>query len=429
LWKKRELILTNNKIINVVGFFFFFATFLLGLYYLKFGILPPSVFHNHSYDLFMDFFNTNANAYSPGRYTGWHSLYPPLSFIVGQIVTPNECADSIEVVKYNSLWLRNCAINSYFYFVIPVYLISVYYTYKLNLIFLDKNKLTLYSKFSLICILAFNMPLLFLVERGNYLILAYLFFLLFIYHNNNTFKTILGGLLVNLKPYLIVFFGYEFIKKNYLSFFYYLASVLFFFGVTFYFLSDDFALLFVKNMFSFSGSGSINIHALNFTNSFETYVNFVHKLYKIDLSHLFNVFRLIVITLFIYFIFNRNYDKFKYMLVSILCMLVLTASVGFYFYVFLLPFILYFLRLNFYLFIGVIYIIIPFDLVLITKDLTMGPVFNSLDPSQIKDTPYISSMTHQFIILSLGFFIKPFITFLIFIFLIFEGNLNEQKKY
>ena len=182
-------------------------------------------------------------------------------------------------------------------------------------------------------------------------------------------------------------------------------------------------------MFSFSGSGSINIHALNFTNSFETYVNFVHKLYKIDLSHLFNVFRLIVITLFIYYIFNRNYDKFKYMLVSILCMLVLTASVGFYFYVFLLPFILYFLRLNFYLFIGVIYIIIPFDLVLITKDLTMGPVFNSLDPSQIKDTPYISSMTHQFIILSLGFFIKPFITFLIFIFLIFEGNLNEQKKY
>lgn len=416
----------NNKILTIVGFSFFLAFICNGIYYLNFGILPEFLFHNNPFDLFMDFFNTNYHAFLPGRYTIWHSIYPPLSFVIGQLVTPSECAEALRIKLLPSVWFRNCAINSYYYFFIPLYLLSVYYTYKLNLQFLDRKNLLSSTRLSIILIAALNSPMLFLLERGNYLILAYLIFILFIYYKNDILKTIFAGLLVNLKPYLVVFLGYELFKKNYILFIYYFLSVLLIFFLTFDYLSDDSALLFIKNMFLFNTTEHVNPSGINFTNSFESYLRLFKILTNLDIGYIFNVFRLFVISLFAYFVFNKSFDKYRYMIVSTLCMLVLTDSVGFYFYVFLLPFVCYFLREKLYIFMMVIYIILPFDLMLVSKVMGLMTIFNEFFQYG-GSIPSGAVMNENNVILSLGFFIKPFITFLIYIYFIFSGNSHEQK--
>ena len=93
--------------------------------------------------------------------------------------------------------------------------------------------------FVIISIIAFSSPLLFVIERGNYLLLAYLFFLLFIYVNNVILKIVLAGLIVNLKPYLIILLGYDFLKKNYILFFCFLISVVALFFWTEYYLDEE----------------------------------------------------------------------------------------------------------------------------------------------------------------------------------------------
>ena len=184
--------------------FIFYIVFDLSLGYL------PTPFINDKYDTFMDFFHTAYWSMNSGRYTEWHSVYPPLVFVIAKIAL---YLDPLAETASNGFSLRSIWPQG-IVFLITSYIFSVGLTVAL---WPDKQpKLRRWFYWTTFFLL--SPPALFSLERGNLIFLLPPLIVLSL--RSNKFSAQLAeALMINIKPYMVLVTVSYLVKKDFRSFF------------------------------------------------------------------------------------------------------------------------------------------------------------------------------------------------------------------
>ncbi len=175
-----------------------------GFYFVLYGYLPSPFFYD-KWDTLMDFFHPLFWAMREGRYSIWSSVYPPINFLLLKALA---WISSGGVQFSNAFSLRENAAE------LAAFIILIYATAPAFVVtrdywseFTKTEKLLIY----LICIT--STPFLFALERGNLVILCILVLPFIISGSSNT-KAFAIAVIVNLKPYFVVFYIYYVLKKQ-----------------------------------------------------------------------------------------------------------------------------------------------------------------------------------------------------------------------
>ena len=423
--KKNELILTSYLSkkdilsISLVSVFFLFFFIRIIFFYLTQGHLPEDIFHNHINDMFMDFYNINYNAFSDDRYISFKSLYPPINFLIAQFFVSEECRYMINNYDYDSVDLRSCDIAQIFYFYILTIFISIFFTLKFikEKFFTNTNNLVFIP---IAIIFFFSFPMLYELERGNYIIFAYLLFVIYLnlQASNTPFALFLQGMLINLKPYFLIFLIMNFFKRSFLNLFLIILISVSIFVISSQILGDQNVLVLFNNILSFGTTDSLNLSALNFSASYLNLIRFIKVIFSIDLTFLFFIFFIILSLLMIYVFWSCSNIN-NCILISILYLLAIFDSVGPYFLIFLLPFFGFFYKSSKPIFFIFLLILLPFDIIIFNKYLFLDS-FSFLSKANYTD---------QNIVLGLNGILRPLWVILLFIYVFIESiNLGKIKK-
>lgn len=218
------------------------------LYYIDYLIenayLPTPFFFDKS-NTFMDFFNVLHWAYEGGRYTDWGSVYPPLSFIVVRMINFwfSGGNGGAEFVRESSGYIILCGCAAYL--IMPAILLKINYWR----FFSNKEKILLYFTIVL------SAPMLFVLERGNLILLAPIV-LAYALAKIGFSRAACVALLINIKPYFVILAVYYVVRRNWKGFFVCTALSGVIFIITGLALDNNFLSLF-KNLFSFSQESAI----------------------------------------------------------------------------------------------------------------------------------------------------------------------------
>lgn len=161
-------------------------------FFLEFGYLPqPFVFDTN--DTFMDWFNTAYWANNPGIYNVWRSIYPPLSFVFLDATSLPGCYLHNSFTARDCDWLARGTI--YIFYAIDVVLAWVCFRR------LDRRTAPMRT-----VAIALGLPMLFTLERGNLILVAFAFFM--IAHGPLTaskpWRWFAAAVTINFKPYLVL---------------------------------------------------------------------------------------------------------------------------------------------------------------------------------------------------------------------------------
>jgi len=156
------------------------------------GFLPqPFVFDTN--DTFMDWFNTAYWANHPGAYDVWRSIYPPLSFVFLDMFSLPGCYLQSSFHARDCDWLGRATI-------IAFYLIDV------ALVWISFRRADPRTALPRTIAFALGLPLLFTLERGNLILVAFAFFA--IAHGRITrsrgWQWLSMAVTINFKPYLLL---------------------------------------------------------------------------------------------------------------------------------------------------------------------------------------------------------------------------------
>lgn len=161
------------------------------LFLLSDGFLPPPFYFNYD-DTFMDGYNTAYWAFQSGTYDTWRSIYPPISFAWFKLFAMPRCYVGSEAYwRTCDWWLMTMLIG----FTIGNALL-VWRMYRRH------RRATALPRAIAV---GFGMPMLFALERGNLIILAFTFFVL-AFGNllpQARWRWLAAGMAANFKPYLI----------------------------------------------------------------------------------------------------------------------------------------------------------------------------------------------------------------------------------
>lgn len=161
-------------------------------FFLDFGYLPqPFIFDTN--DTHMDWFNTAYWANNSGIYDVWRSIYPPLSFAFLDVTSLPGCYLHSPFHARDCDWLARATI--YIFYAIDVLLAWVCFRR------LDRATAPMRT-----IAIALGLPLLFTVERGNLILVAFAFFM--IAHGPVTaskpWRSFAAAVTINFKPYLVL---------------------------------------------------------------------------------------------------------------------------------------------------------------------------------------------------------------------------------
>lgn len=223
--REKELILIiKSKIlfwifllnISTVFFYFIFTD--------KFGYLPYPFVYDKS-NTFMDFYNPLWWSIDGGFYQTWHSIYPPINFYILQILTiVFDIKFDLDPFFLRSNYSHIMYLYLFIFFMIPLFLVNTKYW----LSFSGKEKVLIYFVY------ISSLPYLFMLERGNLIILCSFLIGCIIFQKNNFYKCILIAILINLKPYLAIYSIYFLIKKRFEYFLLtFVISIIIYFGFGF----------------------------------------------------------------------------------------------------------------------------------------------------------------------------------------------------
>lgn len=156
------------------------------------GYLPqPFVFDTN--DTFMDWFNTAYWANNPGAFDVWRTIYPPLSFVFLDTFSLPGCYLQSSFHARDCDWLGRGTIYAF-------YLIDVVLAW---LAFRRADPRTAPMRTVAI---ALGLPLLFTLERGNLILVAFAFFI--VAHGEITqsrrWRLFSAAVTINFKPYLVL---------------------------------------------------------------------------------------------------------------------------------------------------------------------------------------------------------------------------------
>ena len=189
-----------KKLIPVQLIFLAYLVF----YFYSYGHLPSPFFIDSS-DSFMDFFNTNYWALRDGRFDEWKSIYPIFVFLLSRLTISTSCLESS-----SSFALRSCDTYSLIYLLLP-YLYGSFICAKLltaatpgtashSARFLSQKNRERITTLLWFIAVAFSLQGLFALERGNYIVIAFLF---------------LALSAINIKQYLLVLWVVQLIKNRF----------------------------------------------------------------------------------------------------------------------------------------------------------------------------------------------------------------------
>lgn len=192
-----EMVLAGAVIASLVWTIIFFR---------ENGHLPqPFVFDTN--DTFMDWFNTAYWANNWGAFDVWRTIYPPLSFVFLDTFSLPGCYLQSPFYARDCDWLGRGTIYA-------SYLISVVVVW---LAFRKADSRTAPMRTIAIAI---GMPLLFTLERGNLIIVAFSFFV--IAHSEITqskrWRLFAAAVTINFKPYLVLPVLSHIIKRDWRMF-------------------------------------------------------------------------------------------------------------------------------------------------------------------------------------------------------------------
>jgi len=161
-------------------------------FFVEFGYLPqPFVFDTN--DTYMDWFNTAYWANNRGIYDVWRSIYPPLSFVFLDATSLPGCYLHDSFTARDCDWLARSTIHGFY--VIDVVLAWVCFRR------LDRRTAPMRT-----VAIALGLPMLFTLERGNLILVAFAFFMIAYgpVTASKRWRWFAAAVTINFKPYLVL---------------------------------------------------------------------------------------------------------------------------------------------------------------------------------------------------------------------------------
>ena len=225
---------------NFIGIFYYAYQFM------EDGFLPyPFVYDKN--DTFMDFYNPLWWSMNGEFYSDWHSIYPPLNFFILKLLS---------ILLINNEYPNPFELRDYNFNLIYLY-IFFYFTFPLTLIFTKNyHRFRGINKFLIYILTVSLAPSLFMLERANLIIISVYLIPILLIIKKDFLKAFIIAVLINLKPYFVVYLFYFIAKRNIKYFFYSICLTLFlfiFFGLI---VGDNYWKL-LENLFSFASSSPI----------------------------------------------------------------------------------------------------------------------------------------------------------------------------
>lgn len=221
--------------LQVLQFSYFFSFFETNHYL-------PTPFINDKSDTFMDFFNPLYWS-DFGMYSVWKSVYPPVNFLALGFFKELGC-ETYFVSAFEARYA--CAHSVQYFFLISFIASSVAYL----MVAVKFFKMPIVDSFLLLLFVLMSSPSLFTIERGNLIVLC-VPIIIALTCSSGVLKSFYSGLLINIKPYLIIPVVLTLNKDN----FKYCLSSLICAGLI-YFISglmlNDNSMLMITNLLYFS---------------------------------------------------------------------------------------------------------------------------------------------------------------------------------
>lgn len=174
-----------------------------GWHLASFGYLAAPFFYEPS-DTFMDWFNTTFWAHDRGAYDAWQTIYPPLSFSIMRMLSIRSCYTGNEGIT-----ARDCDWPG-------LIVLGVIFAGNAVLTFIALRRIDRTTVWPRWFALSFGLPMLYALERGNILLLAYTFVLLAftpILHSARL-RWLALALAINLKVYLLALLFPQLLKRR-----------------------------------------------------------------------------------------------------------------------------------------------------------------------------------------------------------------------
>jgi hypothetical protein len=352
-----------------------YCAFALGFFH-KHGAFPAPIYLNAS-DSFMDLYHTVFWSWNEGRFEKWHSIYPMFVFMLGKLFSNPACVS----VATDAFQIRECNPGAFLYLVLA-YLIGAFVSALIIIRTLDselKGKLKYVLIVAWTLIVLFSVSGLFALERGNFIIFAFLFLALATYFKTDWRSVVFFALAISVKQYLVVLLIVPFLNKNYkYVFLVLLGMVIANLVALFYVPEAHFDLLF-QNMLGFATTKEISIFdKIWFPTSISSYSRVLNSEQALNLGHginevvkpLLNFFLWVVRAVFVAGIlrlfFSNNIkseagNTFLYLLIGMLCS---TDSLGGYAIILLFPFLGKALKSNssFYCWLLIFALLVPLEI-------------------------------------------------------------------
>jgi hypothetical protein len=314
------------------------------IFYNKFGYLPnPFIFDKNN--TFMDFYNPLYWAFNKTQYTLYNSIYPPINFIILDsfclLFSCSNASDSFifrDLNKNFNLILIICFYGSLF--------IS-FYSIRSSLLGLRKLEIII-----LFLAISISPPVLFALERGNLIFLVLPLICIALKIRNKLSKLIIFGLIINIKPYLLILLLHEFniFKYKIKLILYLILSVLFIFLISSYFYDINY-LNYFMGYFIFANkfpAPATDILSLPFSLSSLTTLrklsaNFHHYSVILFLPLIINTVTILVLTAAT---LTKKLTSDEFILSSFLITVNFTSLLGGYAYLLYIPFLPFFFKVG-----------------------------------------------------------------------------------
>lgn len=169
----------------------------------EYGYLPAPFFYDVS-DTFMDWFNTAFWSHDAGAYDSWATIYPPLSFVVLRLLSDPRCYLNTE-----GHTARDC---DWFGFVA----LGAILLLNLVLLWFSFRKLDARTAAPRTLALGLGLPMLYALERGNLLLLAFTMVVLAFgpLVASARMRWLALGMAINFKVYLIAALAPQLLKRR-----------------------------------------------------------------------------------------------------------------------------------------------------------------------------------------------------------------------
>jgi hypothetical protein len=174
------------------------------IYFADKGYLPSPFIFDKS-NSFMDLFHTMWWASNDGRYTEWGSVYPPLNFILLNIIK----WISLGGASFSDSFALRDAGYSIKVIFIYLYLLTPIIVLKTN----SWESFSVGQKALIYLVVILSTPMLFALERGN-LVIFTLIFLALTLSSSGLRRSVSIAILINLKPYFALLLIYYVIKRR-----------------------------------------------------------------------------------------------------------------------------------------------------------------------------------------------------------------------